>query len=183
MPQDKPDLTTLGSRTVYENRWMRVQEDRIRRRDGSDGIYGVVVKPDFVIVAPIENGIVHLVQQYRYPIKQRQWEFPQGGWEDKPDAPPELVARGELEEETGLVAERMRQVGHLFPLYGTTTQSYRIFLATGLTPGERRPDAEEQDLVTAAFPLATVEEMILNGTIRDAGTVSAFGLLRLRKLI
>lgn len=183
MDQDKPALTTLDSRTVYANRWMRVQEDRIRRRDGSDGIYGVVIKPDFVVVAPIENGIVHLVQQYRYPIKQRLWELPQGGWEDRPDAAPELVARGELEEETGLLAERMQEVGHLFPLYGTTNQSYRVFLATGLTPGRRRPDREEQDLVSAAFPLATVEEMILNGTIRDAGTVAALGLLRLRKLI
>jgi len=34
------DITTIGTRVVYENRWMRVREDVIRRRDGSEGIYG-----------------------------------------------------------------------------------------------------------------------------------------------
>ncbi|WP_243373600.1 NUDIX domain-containing protein [Microvirga solisilvae] len=180
---EEPDITTLGSRIVYENKWMKVREDRIRRKDGSLGIYGVVDKSDFVIIVPIQDGIVHLVQQYRYPIGQRQWEFPQGSWEEQPDADPRDLARGELEEETGLLAGDIQEVGQLYPLYGTVTQSYRIFLATDLKPGRRRLEHEEQDLVTKAFPLSEVETMILNGTIRDAGTVASFGMLRLKKLI
>lgn len=180
---DQPDITTLSSRIVYENKWMKVREDRIRRRDGSLGIYGVVDKSDFVIIVPIQDGIVHLVQQYRYPIGQRQWEFPQGSWEGEPNADPGALARGELEEETGLLAGNIQQVGQLYPLYGTVTQSYRIFLATDLRQGRRRLEHEEQDLVTRAFPLAEVEAMILDGTIRDAGTVASFGMLRLKKLI
>ena len=43
---DDPDIETLGTRIVYENRWMRLREDAIRRRDGSEGIYTVVEKPD-----------------------------------------------------------------------------------------------------------------------------------------
>jgi hypothetical protein len=35
---------------VYENRWMKVREDAIRRQDGSIGIYGVVEKSDFVVI-------------------------------------------------------------------------------------------------------------------------------------
>jgi ADP-ribose pyrophosphatase len=180
---DTPDLVTLGSRLVYENRWMRVREDRIRRRDGSEGIYGVVEKVDFVIVAAVQDGLLHLVQQYRYPIGQRQWEMPQGSWEARPDARPEDVARGELQEETGLIAGDIAEIGHLYPFYGTATQAYRIFFATGLRQGERKLDAEEQDLVTRAFPLTEVEAMILHGTIQDAATVAAFGMLRLRRLI
>ncbi|MBZ6077056.1 NUDIX hydrolase [Microvirga sp. WGZ8] len=162
---------------------MKVHEDQIRRRDGSSGIYGVVDKPDFVIIVPIQNGIVHLVQQYRYPIRQRQWEFPQGGWEDRSDARPEDIARGELEEETGLLADEIQEVGRLFPLYGTVTQSYRIFLASELSMGRRQPDPEEQDLITGAFPVPELERMILDGIIQDAGTVACFGLLRLKRLI
>ncbi|EIM30265.1 NUDIX domain-containing protein [Microvirga lotononidis] len=162
---------------------MRVHEDQIRCRDGSSGIYGFVDKPDFVIIVPIQDGIVHLVQQYRYPIRQRQWEFPQGSWEERTDARPEDVARGELEEETGLLADEVQEVGHLFPLYGTVTQSYRIFLATGLSMGRQQPDREEQDLITRAFPVPELERMILDGIIQDAGTVACFGLLRLKRLI
>lgn len=179
----QPDITTVDSRIVYENRWMKVREDQIRRKDGSLGIYGFVDKPDFAIIVPIQNGIVHLVQQYRYPIGRRQWEVPQGSWEGEPGADPRDLARGELEEETGLLAGSIQEVGHLYPLYGTVTQSYRIFLATDLKPGRHRPEHEEQDLVTRAFPLAEVEAMILDGTIRDAGTVASFGMLRLKRLI
>ena len=183
MAGEDPDLVTLGSRIVYENRWMRVREDRIQRRDGSEGIYGYVEKADFVVIAPIQDGVVHLVQQYRYPIRQRQWEFPQGSWETRPDIRPEVVARAELAEETGLIAETITDVGQLFPLYGTATQGFRIFHATGLRLGPHSPELEEQDLTTASFPLATVEAMILDGTIRDAATVAALSILRLRRLI
>lgn len=186
-PEDEddrqPDITTVSSRIVYENKWMKVREDRVRRGDGSLGIYGVVDKFDFVIIVPIQNGIVHLVQQYRYPIGRRQWEFPQGSWEGQPDADPRDLARGELEEETGLLAGNVREVGHLYPLYGTVAQSYRIFLATDLKQGRRQLEHEEQDLVTRPFPLAEVEAMILDGTIQDAGTVASFGMLRLKRLI
>src|SRR5690606_11912169 len=118
----QPDMTTVSSTVIYENRWMKGREDRIRRRDGSPGIYGVIDKADYVIVVPIQDGIVHLVQQYRYPIGRRQWEFPQGSWEAAPDTDPVALARAELEEETGLLAGNIRQVGHLYPLYGTVTQ-------------------------------------------------------------
>src|SRR5947209_9572611 len=69
---DDLDIETLSTRSVYENRWMRAREDAVRRRDGSEGIYGVVEKPDFVVIAPVEeDGRVHLVQQYRYPVAGR----------------------------------------------------------------------------------------------------------------
>ncbi len=71
MSGDGPDITTLGTRVVYQNRWMRVREDAIRRRDGSEGIYGVVEKDDFVVIAPVEAGVIHLVQQFRYPLRGR----------------------------------------------------------------------------------------------------------------
>jgi ADP-ribose pyrophosphatase len=118
---------TLGTRVVYENRWMRVREGAIRRRDGSEGIYGVVEKPDFVVIVPLEDdGRIHLVQQYRYPVGARYWEFPQGAWEAKPRADPAEVARGELREETGLVAAKMVQAGHLFEAYGYSNQGYHV---------------------------------------------------------
>ncbi|TCR68608.1 NUDIX hydrolase [Bosea sp. BK604] len=177
------DITTVSSRVAYENRWMRVREDETRLRDGTAGLYGFVEKADFVIIAPIDRGLVHLVQQFRYPIRSRQWEFPQGSWEASPDIDPVEVARGELAEETGLRAGRIEEAGRLYPLYGTVTQSFRIFLASELSPGEARLEHSEQDLVSASVPLAEFERMIVEGSIRDAGTVAAFGLLRLKGLV
>jgi ADP-ribose pyrophosphatase len=185
MTQDHDiNIECLGTRVVYKNRWMRVREDAIRRRDGSEGIYGVVEKPDFVVIVPLEeNGAIHLVEQYRYPVGARYWEFPQGSWEQAPGAEPTEVARGELREETGLVAATMVHAGHLFEAYGYSNQGYHVYLATGLRRGETALDHEEQDLVSRAFPLPEVERMIRDGEIKDATTVAAFGLLRLRNMV
>jgi 8-oxo-dGTP pyrophosphatase MutT (NUDIX family) len=178
------DIETLGTRIVYENRWMRVREDAIRRRDGSEGIYGVIEKPDFaVIVALEEYGGIHLVQQYRYPVGARYWEFPQGSWEQKPGADPTEVARGELREETGLIAANMVHAGHLFEAYGYSNQGYHVYLATGLRRSEMALDHEEQDLISRAFPPPELERMIRDGEIKDATTVAAFGLLRLKNMV
>jgi len=177
------DIVTIGSKVVYENPWIRVREDAIRRPDGSTSIYGVVEKADYVIVAAIEDGFIHLVEQYRYPVGGRYWELVQGGWEDRPGADPADVARGELEEETGLIAAEVRQIGRLLPLAGTVTQACRVFVATGLTTGPRRLSLDEQDLVTRAFPIEEALAMVKGGVIRDAGTVATFGLLKLHGLI
>jgi ADP-ribose pyrophosphatase len=184
MASDDADIRTLDTRIVYENRWMRLREDAIRRPDGSDGIYSVVEKPDFVVIIPMEaDGRVHLVQQYRYPVGARYWEFPQGSWEQTPKADPSEVACGELREETGLQATCMVHAGHLFTVYGFSSQGYHVYLATGLQSGDADLDHEEQDLVSRAFPLAEIEQMIRDGEIKDATTVAAFGLLRLKRLL
>ena len=119
-----PDITTTGTRLIYENRWMRLREDTIRRRDGSDGIFSVVEKPDFVTIAPVDGGLIHLVEQYRYPVQGRYWELPMGSWERTTGVDPIEIARGELREETGLEAEEMIHAGH-FSHSGRFARVYR----------------------------------------------------------
>lgn len=177
------DIKTTATRLVYENRWMRVREDSTLLPDGSPGIYGVVEKADFAIIAPVENGFIHLVEQYRYPVGARYWELPQGSWEQAPDADPLKLARAELQEETGLLAETMIPVGHLFECYGYSTQGFHIYLAQGLTGGEVSRERTEQDMISRAFPIEQVLAMITDGAIKDAATVAAIGLLRLKGLL
>jgi ADP-ribose pyrophosphatase len=176
---EAPDIVATGSRIVYQNRWMRVREDTVRRRDGSSGLYGVIEKQDFVTIAPVEaDGSIHLVQQFRYPVGARFWEFPQGIW-GEPGADPRLAAAHELAEETGLAAATLTEAGHLFLGYGTMRQGFRVFRATGLTPGEARREQEEQDMISRRFPRAEVERMLREGEI----TLAAWGLLTLKGLL
>ena len=178
------DIETISSRVVYENRWMRLREDGIRRRDGSESIYGVVEKPNFVaIVALHDDRRLQLVQQFRYPVGGRHWELPQGAWEGRAEVDFTELAHGELREETGLRAARMVDAGELFLAYGFSNQRYHVFLATGLTQGETSREVEEQDMISQAFALIEVERMIRDGDIRDATTVAALGLLRLKNLL
>lgn len=177
-PVEKIDgntITTLSSREVYRNNWMRVREDDILRSNGQKGIYGVVDKDPAAIILPIQDGKVWLVEQYRYTIQERALELPQGGWEMEIEHPEEL-ARGELREETGLDASAMTLLGTLWVAYGFTRQKQHVFLATGLTQAEKDPDPEEHDLVVHAVAIEEFEQMMLDGRIADGCTVAAWGL-------
>jgi 8-oxo-dGTP pyrophosphatase MutT (NUDIX family) len=174
-------IRTLSSRTVYENRWMRVREDQIVRPDGSTGVYGVVDKPDFALVIPHERDGFHLVEQYRYAVSARSWEFPQGTYPDRRDGDPVELARLELAEETGLRAGRLDHLGVLDQGPGHSSQRMNVFLATGLTPGAPRREPEEQDMRQRWVSQAELEEMIRDGVVRDSSTVAAYGLLLLRR--
>ncbi len=173
-------ITTLSSREVYRNRWMRVREDEILRSNGQKGIYGVVEKDDAAIILPIDQGRVWLVEQFRYTIQERALELPQGGWEMEVDNPEEL-ARGELKEETGLHAAQMTCLGTLWIAYGFTRQRQHVFLATGLTATSNDLDEEEHDLAVRSISIEEFEQLMLDGRIRDNCTVAAWGLYRMWK--
>ena len=173
-------ITTLSSREVYRNHWLRLREDEILRSNGKKGIFGVVDKEDCAIILPIDRGQVWLVEQFRYTIQERALELPQGGWEEEVENPEEL-ARGELKEEMGLHAAEMTYLGWLWIAYGFTRQKQHVFLATGLTHTEKEPDPEEHDLAVRTVAVEDFEEMMLNGTIRDNCTLSAWGLYLLWK--
>lgn len=168
-------ITTLSSRDIYRNKWMRLREDEILRSNGQKGIYSVVEKDPAAVILPIQDGRVWLVEQFRYTIQQRAVELPQGGWEMEIEHPEEL-ARGELREETGLDAAEMTLLGTLWIAYGFTRQKQYIFLATGLTQREKDPDPEEHDLAVHSVAIEDFEQMMLEGKVGDGCTVAAWGM-------
>jgi 8-oxo-dGDP phosphatase len=96
LPETDPTDATIhciSSRIVYHNPWMQLREDMIQRPDGSQGIYSYVDKPDFALIIPVERGGFHLVNQYRYPVSHRSWEFPQGTLPDRQDGDPTELAQ------------------------------------------------------------------------------------------
>ncbi len=175
-----PSITTLSSREIYRNHWLRLREDQILRSNGQHGIYGVVEKEDCAIILPIDQGQVWLVEQFRYTIQERALELPQGGWEIQVDNPEEL-ARGELKEETGLHAKAMTYLGWNWIAYGFLRQRQHVFLANELTLNEKTPDVEEHDLVLHCISIEEFEKMMLDGAIRDGCTLAAWGLYLLWK--
>ena len=172
-------IERVASREVYRNNWMTVREDDIRRPDGSAGIYGVIDKPDYALVIAQDGDRFRLVEQFRYPLGERRWEFPQGTAPGLADVPPAELAARELREETGLRAGSMVPLGKLDVAAGMSSQRGWVFLATDITEGEPEREVEEQDMRSAWFSRADLEMMILAGEITDAQSIAAWGQLML----
>jgi 8-oxo-dGTP pyrophosphatase MutT (NUDIX family) len=170
------DIRRLASREVYRNPWLRLREDEVQFPDGSTGTYAVVEKNDFVTVLPSSDGGFWLVQQFRYPVGSREWEFPQGGWAAGHSGTAEQLATAELAEETGLVAGQLTHLGRLFAAYGYSSQSFDVYLATDLTVGPPQREVTEQDMVHRWFAEAELRAMIRDGTFADSHSIAALAL-------
>jgi 8-oxo-dGTP pyrophosphatase MutT (NUDIX family) len=169
----------VASREVYRNDWLTLREDDIRLPDGSLGIYSVIDKPTCALVIPRDGDRFHLVEQFRYPLGMRRWEFPQGAAPDQEELDPIELAHRELREETGLRATSMKLLGMLDVAPGMSSQRCRVYLATGITAGEHDREHEEQDMHSEWFTRAQLERMIRNGDITDAQTIAAWALFML----
>ena len=131
--------------------------------------------------AAVEDDGFWLVEQFRYPIGRREWEFPQGGWPAGHGGTPAELAAAELREETGLRAGELTHLGRLHAGVGFCSQGYDVFLATGLSPGPVEREDTEADMVHAWRPEADVRAMIRRGEFADAHSVAALALLDLHR--
>ena len=172
--------TVQSSRLLIDDRWLRVRADDCRTvHDVVVAPYYVIEAPDFVSVVAFdaEDRIV-LVRQYRHGIGAVCLEIP-GGLLENGELDPAAAARRELAEETGY------HDGNFTPLFSLAAQPVRstnrahIVIATGVKPGQARPEPAEDIEVE----LVTREEamtLALEGGISNASHVGFLLLALLR---
>jgi 8-oxo-dGTP pyrophosphatase MutT (NUDIX family) len=176
-------IKQLSTKTVYKNPWMTVREDQVEFSNGHQGIYGVVEKDHFALIVPFDGRHFHLVKQYRYSTGVDSIEFPQGKHEDATAMSPIDLANAELEEEIGLRTKKIEEIGFFYEAPGYSNQGFHLFLATDLYEGQAKPDMTESDLVHVTMTVEEFEQAIIKGEITDAPTISAYGLLKVKKVI
>lgn len=162
-----------ASRTVYENRWIRVDEEDVVMPDGSPGLYGVVtMRQDAVFVVPVdEQDRVLLVEVDRHTVG-RSLEVPAGGSDGEE---PLAAAQRELLEETGRTAATWQRLGGMTALNGICRAPEHVFLARGLRHVGGDEDARREEGITdlLAVPLADVPALVAAGRITDSETLAA----------
>jgi ADP-ribose pyrophosphatase len=137
------------------------------------------------IIALDAEGRVALVRQWRLAADAALLEIPAGGLDPTPDGAkedPDLAARRELEEETGMRAATWRKLGAFYSAPGFTDELMHLYLATDLTlasdDGRLGPDEDER-LVLQWRPWQDAVAAAENGEIRDAKSlVGLFWLAR-----
>jgi 8-oxo-dGTP pyrophosphatase MutT (NUDIX family) len=166
----------LHRRAVYDNPWIRVDEDQVRNPAGGLSLYGRIhFKNQAIGIIPLdEQGNTWLVGQYRYVPDAYFWEIPMGGSPYGEDILE--TAQRELKEETGLTARRWTPLMRLHTSNSVTDEEGYVFLAEELTEGETEFE-DTEDITVRKLPLAEAIRMVMEGQITDA--ISAAGLLKL----
>lgn len=162
-----------ASRTVYENRWIRVDEEDVVMPDGSPGLYGVVtMRHDAVFVVPVDDeDRVLLLEVDRHTVGP-SLEVPAGGSDGEA---PLRAARRELLEETGRTAAEWRRLGGMTALNGICRAPEHVFLARGLRLVSDDDGARREEGIGAlrAVPLADVPALVASGAVTDSETLAA----------
>ncbi len=172
------DDARIASRRIHTGRVINLDVDQVRFPDGTTGELEIIRHPGASAVVPFltdpagADPQVLLLKQYRYATGGTIYEIPAGRLE--PGEAPESCARRELVEETGCSATSIVPLTSMYTTPGFTDERIHIFLATGLTRGESRREADEF-IEIESIALSEALRMVERGDIQDAKT--ALGLL------
>ena len=181
-----PPWESQAQREVYHNPWSTVIEEDLRGPQGQTGLYGYFAAVDCVVVVPTEHRPdgqhwVHLVRQWRHPIRQHTWECPCGRLE--PGENIAVAAARELAEECGLSAGQWQELGSWVHSDARVAGRITCLWAQDLTPlaSPQAKDASEVDVMSQAIPFPAALDAIASGALQQVATIAA--LLRLNQLL
>ncbi|MET0735576.1 MAG: NUDIX hydrolase [Microbacterium sp.] len=162
----EPEL--VESELVYEGRVWDIRSETLRYGDGEIVRQYVDHPGAAAIVALDDADRVLLIQQYRHPIRHRDWEIPAGLLDVAGESPLETAVR-ELAEEADLAASSWEKLVSVFTTPGGSDEVVHIFLARGLTPiaEAHHREAEEADIRIEWVPLTDAIAGVLAGRLRN----------------
>jgi ADP-ribose pyrophosphatase len=167
----------LGS-TELLNRlpWLRVSVERVRLPNGHEipDFYRVELPEWAQVFAVTDDGRVAMIEQYKHGPGVVSLELPAGYLE--PGEDPEVAARRELREETGLAADEWRYLGRYFIDGNRGCGASHIFLVQQARQ-VGAPTLEDSEMITQRrLALDEVRAAWRDGTISNMGTIGAVGL-------
>lgn len=163
----------LGSRRIYTGRVLNLDIDQVRFPNQSTGELEIIRHPGASAVLPFlsdpkgEDPQILLIKQYRYAAEDFLYEVPAGRLD--PNESPIDCAKRELKEETGCTAERVEPLYTFYTTPGFIDERIHGFMATGLTRGESKREADEF-MTLETMSLSRALELIQTGEIRDGKT-------------
>ncbi|WP_338925584.1 NUDIX hydrolase [Mycetohabitans endofungorum] len=181
IPTDDAHLveTRLDGQTLYDGNFLTLKRDIVRLPDGKTATREFVEHPGAVMVLPLfDDGRVLMERQYRYPLGRVMVEFPAGKLDPQEGAL--ACAQRELCEETGYRANEFVYLTRIHPVISYSTEFIDLYLARGLTEGERALD-DGEFLETIVVEPAILHEWIRCGDVSDVKTI--IGAFWLEKIL
>ena len=159
----------ISSNEVFSGRVIRACVDEVELPNGNTATREYVKHNGAVaIMAVTREGKILIEEQFRYAHRRVFFEIPAGKL-DSPEEKPLDAAIRELREETGAVAEKMTYLGVYIPSPAILGERIYMYLAEGLSFGERELD-EDEFLTVSEYDLDTLLSMVMRGEIEDGKT-------------
>ena len=157
------------SQEIFNGVILHLFKDTVELPNGKSATREVIRHVGAVGVIPMtDDGKVIIEKQFRYPLNRVVTEIPAGKLdsftEDRLSA-----AKRELEEETGYTATEWIPLGDYISTCAYCDERITLYLARGLSLGQRHLD-EDEFLNFEAVPLETLLEQVMDGTITDGKT-------------
>jgi 8-oxo-dGTP pyrophosphatase MutT (NUDIX family) len=170
----------LTAKKIYENPWIRVEENDVIRPNGSRGMYGWIhFRNKAIGIIPIDEQMnTWLVGQHRFTLNEYSWEIPTGGVPMEEDSL--TGAQRELKEETGLIATQWLELLKIHTSNSVTDEFGFIYLARGLSQEETQWD-ETEVLQIKKLPMSEAIRMVMEGEITDS--LSVAGILKAVRIL
>jgi ADP-ribose pyrophosphatase len=165
-------MKLISSEKLLETPIFSVTQDQAIDPDGFEIKRAIVQHGGSAVMMPVDDkNRILLVRQYRLPARASLWEIP-AGRVDKGETVLQAAKR-ELREETGYKAKTWTKLASFYASPGFLAEKMTVFLATGLTEGEKEP-MEDERIEMQWFRPKELDEMIRAGKIQDAKTMIGF---------
>ncbi len=172
MTEQNGPFRLISRRAVYQNPWIRVDEDRVEHQSGQTGLFGVVhLKPGSTVLAIDAQDRVCVAREFKYGYRADSIELISGGL-DEGESPLD-AARRELQEEIGFAADTWTDLGVVNAFTTIMHSPNYIFMATGLKPtGDAEQDPWES-IEAQWIPFEDAFRMVQDGRITHAASCVA----------
>ncbi len=176
---DCHDEETVSRKCVYRGNIISVESLKVRLPGDKIAGRDVVLHPGAAVIIPItDENELFMVRQYRKPVEKSLLEIPAGKLDSGES--PEVCARRELLEETGLVAGRLVYLTSIYTTPGFSNEVLHFFAAFDLQASEHKTD-EDEYLSVEKHCIGELIGMVLNSGVRDAKSI--IGILLAEKII
>jgi 8-oxo-dGDP phosphatase len=161
--------SVVSSELAFEGRVWNVRRDVIDYDGASITREYLDHTGAVAVLAMDDQDRVLLIQQYRHPIRHRDWELP-AGLLDIAGEDPLLAAQRELAEEADLVAAEWHVLTDFFTSVGGSNEALRVYLARDVTAAAEAFERVEEEvhIVKRWAPLDEIVDAVLGRRLQNS---------------
>jgi ADP-ribose pyrophosphatase len=168
-------LKVTKSKNIFQGKIFDLRQDQIEMPNGNLSTFDILEHPGAVVIIPKDDDKnIWLVRQYRHAVGGMILELPAGTLETNEE--PIDCANREIQEEIGMRAKSMIDLGKIYNAPGYSTEIMQIFFAENLSASVLPMD-EDEIIEVEKYSINEIKQMIISGEIVDAKTIAGIFML------